>query len=114
MHRIINKIEKQKMIDFLDKKEQDNLKTGIKLANKYLWGLSNFKRFIAQFLKTNNDEDQWTFDYESYCLYLMSLKEQKYEWIHPSSWAVEYYQERWDNNKMNKSLKSLVALVHNG
>ena len=55
MHRIINKIEKQKMIDFLDKKEQDNLKTGIKLANKYLWGLSNFKKFIAQFLKTKND-----------------------------------------------------------
>ncbi|MGK0447560.1 MAG: hypothetical protein ACJA2M_001337 [Polaribacter sp.] len=100
-------IEIQEMIDLIDKKEQDNLVKGLEIANKNLWGLTNFKRFISQFLKTQNDEDQWTFDYESYCCQLSGLKEQKYEWIHPSNWAVEYYQERWNNNKMNKSIKSL-------
>tara|TARA_R110000851_G_scaffold45570_1_gene111452 strand:+ start:284 stop:622 length:339 start_codon:yes stop_codon:yes gene_type:complete len=107
----LTEIEMQEMINFINKKEQDNLIKGLEIANKNLWGLTNFKRFIEQFLKTQNNEDQWTFDYESYCCQLSSLKEEKYEWIHPSNWAVEYYQERWNSDKMNKSLKSLGRIA---
>jgi hypothetical protein len=39
------------------------------------------------------------------------MSDQKYEYLHPSSWAVEYYQERWNNIKMNKSLKSLGRIA---
>jgi hypothetical protein len=104
-------IEKQEMLDFLAKKDEDIFNKGIDIANRHLWGLTNFKRFIAQFLKTQNNEDQWTFDYESYCFSLGMLKEEKYKWIHPSNWAVEYYQERWNNDKMNKSLESLGKIA---
>ena len=88
-------------------KYDNELIEGIKLANKYLWGLSNFKRFISQYLKTENDEDQWTRDYESYCLCLFGAK----KYIHPGGWAEDYYQERWDIEKMNKSLETIRKIA---
>ena len=107
-----NELDNSKELEEINQIETDNLRYGIELANKYLWGLSNFKRFIAQFLKTENDEDQWTFDYESYCLYLTILKKDVFlKYLHPSNWAVEFYQERWDNDKMNKSLESLRRIA---
>lgn len=94
-------------IEQIMKQGNENLVKGIEIANKYSWGLTNFKRFISQFLKTESDEDQWTWDFESYCGQLTGLKD--YRWVHPMHWAVEYYQDRWDIDEMNKSLDSLIA-----
>lgn len=107
-----NEWDNPKELAEINQIETDNLRHGIELANKYLWGLSNFKRFISQFLKTENDEDQWTFDYQSYCLWLTILKKDVFlRLLHPSNWAVEYYQDRWDIEKMNKSLESLGRIA---
>ena len=57
------------------------------------WPLSKFKAFVSTFLKTENDEDQWTFDYESFAL--ANYRAAKF--YAPKEWAPEYYQERWDN-----------------
>ena len=108
-----NEFDNPKEFDEINEIETNNLIRGIKLANRYLWGLSNFKRFISQFLKTDNTEDQWTFDYESYCLYLTMLKKDNFLLLmHPSNWAIEYYQERWDNKKMNNSIESLGRIAN--
>ncbi len=80
-----------------------------KIAVKYNWNFTNFKRFIGQFLKRQNNEDQWVFDYESWVL---TLEENYYE--HPSKWAEEYFGEDWDLVKMNKSLESLKRIASGG
>ena len=75
-------------------------------AVKWLWNLTNFKRFISQFLKRNNSEDQWTSDYKSW---VDSIIINKYE--HPSSWAKEYYQNDWNLEAVNKSIQSLGKIA---
>lgn len=100
-------MDKQELKD-MDKK----LIKGIEIANSFKWGLSNFKRFVSQFLKTGNDEDDWTFDYESYCLQLTGIyPERLHRYVHPSNWAADYYQDRWDSDKMNKSIESLGRIA---
>lgn len=90
----------------------EEINKGVKLAVRSGWGLSNFKRFISQFLLTENNEDQWTFDFESYCLTLTSINPEKlFQYTHPSNWAVEYYQDRWDLEKMNRSLEDLKERI---
>lgn len=73
-----------------------------KYAVKMGWNFTNFKRFIVQFLKRDNDEDQWVFDYQSFVL---TLKPDYYE--HPSEWAQEYFGKDWDGEKMNKQLDKM-------
>ena len=80
-----------------------------KIAVKYNWNYTNFKRFIGQFLIRKNDEDQWVFDYDSWVL---TLKPDYYE--HPSNWAEEFYGKDWDLVKMNKSLESLKRIACGG
>ena len=104
------------IVEYSKIRELEKLTTmqGVELANKYIWGLSNFKRFVSQFLKTENNEDQWIFDYKSYCLYLTMLNKDTFlKYLHPINWASEYYQERWDNNKMNKCIKSIGKIAQN-
>lgn len=79
-----------------------------KKAISWHWGLANFKEFISRFLKRQNDEDQWTFDYESYVL---DLNEEKYE--HPMIWAAEYYGKDWDEEKLKAGIESLKKTLHN-
>jgi hypothetical protein len=50
--------------------------------------LTKFKKEISKLLETGNDEDQWTYDYESY---LYSLASGYYST--PTEWGSEYYIE---------------------
>ena len=75
-------------------------------AVKWLWGLTSFKRFISQFLKRNNSEEQWTSDYKCW---VDSIVIDIYE--HPSKWAKEYYQEDWNIEDVNKSIHSLGEIA---
>lgn len=78
------------------------LSEGIKKVSKK-WPLSKFKTFISQFIPTENDEDQWTFDYESFAL-ANYRTEVLYE---PKDWAPEYYQERWNAALFEKTYKHI-------
>lgn len=73
------------------------------IAIRWNWNFTNFKRFASHFLKRNNNEDQWIFDYESWVDTLKLDGEYK----HPSEWCEFYYQEDWDTEKMKKSLLSM-------
>ena len=59
-----------------------------KIAVKNGWNFNNFKEVVSKSIKRKNDEDQWVFDYQSYCY---SLNERNYQ--HPLEWAKEYYEE---------------------
>jgi len=81
---------------------------GIQLANKFGWGLSNFKRFVSQFLKYKNNEDDWTYDYEVYCMQLTGINVDKlHRYVHPLNWAANYYQDNWDLEELEKAIKNL-------
>lgn len=71
-------------------------------AVKWLWGINNFKRFISQFVKRDNTEEQWCFDYHCFVDQLGEVYE------HPIQWAREFYQEDWDEEKAKESLNNLV------
>ena len=75
-------------------------------AVKWLWSLTNFKRFISQFLKRKNSEDQWTTDYKCW---VDTIIIDKYK--HPSKWAQEHYQDDWDLDAVNKSIQSLGEIA---
>ena len=74
------------------------------------WPLSKFKRFISQFLMTTNDEDQWTFDYDSYALAMHRTHSEGIA-LHPMNWAPEYFFDRWDNDKFKKGIESLRKIA---
>ena len=67
-----------------------DLLKGRKVARSRGMRLSIFKQEVSLGLLTDNNEDQWTFDYESY---LLALSRGKYQ--SPTNWAKEYYQGRW-------------------
>lgn len=90
----------------LRNKYENDWKKKHQLAIQCKWNFTNFKRFISQFLKRNNNEDQWVFDYESW---VDTLKPDRYE--HPSKWAKFYYEKDWDLEKMNKSIEGLKRIV---
>ena len=98
------KITDQEMHQF-----ENELSGAIKVVSKH-WPLSKFKRFVSQFLTTTNNEEQWTFDYESYALAMYRTKVMIMQ-LHPMHWAPEYYQERWDYNKFKKSIESLRKIA---
>ena len=52
--------------------------------------LSGFKKDIKKYLKTANNEDQWTYDYESY---LLNISDGRF--IEPVIWGREYYFGKW-------------------
>ncbi len=79
-----------------------------KKAIEWHWGIDNFKRFMSQFIKREMDEEQWTFDYESYVL---DLNEEKYE--HPQKWAAEYYGNDWDKEKLDSAIEDLRNSLKN-
>lgn len=85
--------------------EHQHINNQVKIAVGYKWGLSDFKSFISKFLKRENNEDQWTHDYESWVL---TLNEGEYE--HPRKWAEDYYNADWDFKKMNTFIISLSGL----
>jgi len=77
----------------IEKQEQefnDKLVKGIEIARENGVNLTKFKKHISEGLKTTNDEDQWTWDYECY---LCSISRGRFE--SPKKWAVDFYQERW-------------------
>lgn len=78
--------------EYSEAQYEHELSEGVRKVSKE-WPLSKFKTFVSTFLQTENNEDQWTFDYESFAL---SAYRSKKEW-EPKFWAPEYYQERWDN-----------------
>lgn len=77
--------------------ERDICKGVKKISKKY--PLSKFKEFVSKYLKTENNEDQWTFDYESYALHNASLREDYTEPL--EEWTIDYYRDRWDLEKYN-------------
>jgi hypothetical protein len=88
---------------------ENELCEAIRLVSKD-WPLSKFKRFVSQFLRTTNDEDQWTFDYESYALAMHRSNRNNIN-LHPMNWAPEHFFDRWDNEKFNESLESLRKIA---
>ena len=72
--------------------------------------LSKFKKFISQFLLTENTEDQWTYDYESYAMFMYHGRDSKLS-IHPTQWAYGYYRERWDLEKERLSMLSIKNIA---
>jgi hypothetical protein len=88
---------------------ENELSEAIHLVSKQ-WPLSKFKRFVSQFLMTTNDEDQWTFDYESYAL-TMNRENRDGKNLHPMHWAPEYFQDRWDDKKFNAGIESLRQIA---
>lgn len=100
------------MSDYIENSEaqfEHDLREAIRLVSKH-WPLSQFKRFISQFLLTTNDEEQWTFDYESYALAMYANKAVGLE-LHPMKWAPEFYQERWNHEKFKKGIESLGRIA---
>ena len=63
---------------------------GREVAKENDMRLSKFKKEISLGLSTINNEDQWTFDYQSY---LYELSNGIYE--SPTQWAERYYFSRW-------------------
>lgn len=66
---------------------------GIHIARLHKMSLSKFKSIITPNISTKNDEDQWTFDYESYLLAISLGYED------PLIWGFEFYRERWINHE---------------
>ena len=91
-----------------EKQYEEELSECIEKVSKH-YPLSIFKRFVGQFLLTENDEDQWTFDYESYAL-VMGRSTYEGGQMHPINWAPEYYQDRWDK----KSFELFESQISDG
>lgn len=80
-------------IEAIETLHNATLNKGIIVAKANNMNLSKFKTEINKGLLTTNDEDQWTFDYESY---LGSISGGIY--VTPTEWGEEYYMDRWLNN----------------
>lgn len=63
---------------------------GTKVARANNMSLTKFKTEIEKGLLTTNDEDQWTFDYQSF---LGAISNGIYE--SPTEWGKEYFNGRW-------------------
>ena len=85
----------------------------VKISVERGWGYSAFKDFIRQFLLTDNDEDQWQLDFESYVLTIDALiTGHKYE--HPGEWGEEYFNVRWNTKKWLKFKKRNIMSKRKG
>lgn len=71
-------------------KFESELSKGIEVARNNGINLTKFKIEILKGLTSKNDEDQWTFDYESY---LSAIARGNFQT--PLEWGEEYYFERW-------------------
>lgn len=67
----------------------NTLSKGILVARKNNMNLTKFKKEVKKGLQAINNEDQWTFDYESYLCCISELYQS------PIAWAEEYYFDRW-------------------
>jgi hypothetical protein len=77
----------------LDEQEQKfnaEINRGLEVARQNNMNLSKFYKEIMQGLTTTNNEDQWTFDYESY---LFAIANGIY--VSPTYWGKDYYFGRW-------------------
>lgn len=79
----------QAELDLFKKTDELRLCAGIEIARLHRMNLSEFKKIINQNISTENDEDQWAFDYESYLLSISIGYED------PVNWGKGFYQERW-------------------
>jgi len=79
---------------------KNELQKGITIAKKNNINFSKFKQEIFKHLTSENNEDQWTFDYESY---LVGIARSKI-FQTPTEWGKEYYYERWQMNKNKKNI----------
>ena len=70
---------------------EQNLQKGIDIARKHNINLTKFKQEISKHLTTKNDEDQWTWDYQSYLEGLARIT----IFQAPVEWGKEFYHERW-------------------
>ena len=77
-------------LESTEREHYATLDKGRKVARANDMNLTKFKNEIKQGLLTANNEDQWTFDYESY---LGALSNGIYE--SPTEWAEQYYFGRW-------------------
>jgi len=83
------------MIDDFDLEKEERkfsakMLKGTKVARANNMNLTKFKTEIEKGLLTTNDEDQWTFDYQSF---LGAISNGIYE--SPTEWAEEYFNGRW-------------------
>jgi len=83
------------MIDEFDLEKEERefsakMLKGTKVARANKMSLTKFKTEIEKGLLTTNDEDQWTFDYQSF---LGAISNGIYE--NPTEWAEEYFDGRW-------------------
>ena len=75
--------------DEMEKHDESLLCQGIKIARLHRMNLSAFKKIISPNISTENDEDQWTFDYESF------LQAIAFGYEDPVIWGKGFYRERW-------------------
>ena len=78
-------------VDKLRAEEEFNITKGAEIAKNNGINLTKFKQEINKGLTTVNDEDQWTYDYESYLLVLYRCE----TFISPIEWGSEFYPGRW-------------------
>jgi hypothetical protein len=77
-------------LESTEREHYATLDKGREVARANNMNLTKFKNEIKQGLLTTNNEDQWTFDYESF---LGAISNGIYE--SPTEWAEQYYFGRW-------------------
>jgi hypothetical protein len=92
------------LLDGLEDSEAQEFEVRRKIASNYGWNFNNFKKLVAQFITRKNDEDQWVFDFKSYCY---CLSEKNYE--HPLKWAKEFYRDDFLVAKYEEFLSRLLT-----
>ena len=75
----------------IEQEFNNDLSKGISVARANNMNLTRFKKEIGEGLLTENNEDQWTFDYESYLCGLSN----GVVFESPKEWAEQYYFGRW-------------------
>jgi hypothetical protein len=96
----------EELLDGFEDLEAQEFEVRRKIASNYGWNFSNFKKLVAQFITRNNNEDQWVFDFQSYCY---CLSEKHYE--HPLKWAKEFYENHFKVAKYEEFLSRLSKIT---
>lgn len=76
-------------LEKLQKQDDELIGKGIGIAKLNEMSLSKFKNIISKHISAENNEDQWTFDYESYLSQIVFYYET------PLQWGELFYNERW-------------------
>lgn len=94
-------------MDDFNEIEEEEFEIRRKIAVGYGFNFKRFKELVCQFITRNNNEDQWVFDYQSYCY---ALSENHYE--HPLAWAKEYYQEDYIQKQEDELMNWIKNNAH--